>query len=315
MYHEYLTALEDSFGVPIVLIASRWREERAVDLGRQAARILHEIFDGLPGEYDRPPEQLGLFLVGQGGRPEFVNSVTRMLAGFDVAYRCFVPGVINGAYTLLALGGDEVVVHPYGGLGAFDAAPARRIAGRLDLETLSALREHTIEGDEALAGSLPRLAEMAHLRRLARRQLGRVVDGIDEGTGARVAREMTVDRLGRELALGVRELENIGVPARRADEAERDVMWELHEAVESKLGLRGPVPERYTEAELAEEVEFEPAREVCGAVIESAYHSAVFELDTGSPDPETNMLKGRWSEVTEVAPVPRPEESEVHVDG
>lgn len=302
MYREHLTALEDTFGVPVILVASRWREERAVDLDRSAARYFLEIFDGLPGEYDRPPESIGLFLVGQGGRPEFANTIYRTLKGFDIEYRCFVPGIVSGAYTLLALGAEETVLHPYGGLGAYDAPPARRIEGRVDLETLAALRPHLHSEDADLTDDIPRLAEMAHLRMLARQQLERVVDGTESGAGARVAREMTIDRLGGELALGADELESIGVAARRADEAEREVMWRLNGAVEQDLGLRGEVPERYTESELGEEVEFEPATSVPGAIIQSAHQSAIYRLDTGKPDPETSMLHGTWSPVEDLAP-------------
>ncbi len=300
MYGEHLTALEDTFGVPVILIASRWREERAVDLDRRAARTFLEIFDAMPGEYDRPPETIGLFLVGRGGRTTFVNAVARVLDGYGVDYRCFVPGIVNGAYTLLGLGAEEVVCHPYGGLGAYDAPPARRLEGRIDVETLGALRPHLDGESEGIGGELPRLAQAAHLRSLARWQLERVVDGTDDGVGARVARELPVARLGAEVALGASDLAGLGVEARRADEAEREVMWRLYREVEADLGLRGEVPERYTESELAEEVEFEPARVIPGAIIESAYSSGVFQLDTGSPDPQTNMLDGTWREVEDL---------------
>ena len=302
MYRDHLTALEDTFGVPIILIASRWRESRAVDLDREAARTFLEIFDALPGEYDRPPETIGLFLVGRGGRPTFVNTVYRVLEGFDVDYRCFVPDVVNGGYTLLALGADEIVCHPYGGLGAYDAPPARALNGRIDLETLAAVRPHLAHEEGDVDVDLPRLAEMAHLRTLARQQLERVMDGTESGAGARVAREMTVDRLGEELALGADELDGLGVNCRPTDEAEREVLWRLHREVEDDLGLREKAPERYTESELGEEVEFEPAKAVPGAIIESTYRSAVYHLDTAKPDPDTNMLQGHWTEVEDIHP-------------
>lgn len=303
MYRDHLTALEDTFGVPIILVASRWRKHRAVDLDRRAARILLELFDGLPGDWDRHPDELGLFVVGRGGRPGFANAVYRVLDGFDVDYRCFVPGVVTGTYALLALGADELVLHPYGGVGAYDAPPARELSGRVDLETLAAVRSHIADPDEtADFDSLPRLAQLAHIRNLSHRQLERVLDGTDGGTGARVAREMTVERLGEELALGATELDNLGVPACRADEAEREVMWRLHDAVEDDLNLRGAVPDRYTEGEVGEEVEFERHRSIPGAVIESAYQSAVYELDTGEPDPETSMLQGAWTTIEDLQP-------------
>lgn len=315
MYGEHLTALEDTFGVPVILVASRWRKHRAVDLDRRAARILLELFDGLPGDWDRHPDQLGLFLVGRGGRPAFANSVYRVLDGFDVDYQCFIPGVVTGAYALLALGADELVLHPYGGVGAYDAPPAQRLPGRVDLETLAAIRDHLSDEGWEASESLPRLAELAHLRKLSQGQLERVVDGTDEGMGARVAREMTVDRLGEELALGAGELESLGVPARQADEAEREVMWRLHDSIEGDLDLRGEVPERYTESDLGEEVEFERAQAIPGAVIESAYQSAVYELDTGEPDPETSMLQGSWAKIEDLQPASVGEiESDVEID-
>lgn len=303
MYREYLTALEDTFEIPIVLVASRWQAERAVDLADEAGRVFLEVFEHLPGEYDRPPEELGLFLVGRGGRPSFFNIVRRILRGHDIRFRCLVPSVVTGAYSLLALASDEVVCHPFGGLGAYDVPPSRTLSGRLDLETLAALRPHRDDGGpEEVGEAYPRLAQTAHLRNLARHQLEHAVGGTESGVGARVAREMTVDRLGRNLGFGPEELDEIGVEARRADEAEIEVMWRLYREVEQDLQLRGPAVRRYTESDIGEEVEFERAQSITGAVIESAYSSAIYEVDTGQPDPETNMFDGHWTTVEAIQP-------------
>lgn len=37
-----------------------------------------------------------------------------------------------------------------------------------------------------------------------------------------------------------------------------------------------------------------------GAVVESAYQSAAQKLDTGEPDPDTNMLQGEWRKIVDL---------------
>ncbi len=292
MHTSQLRALDEHTDGPVVAIASRWRGEHAVDFDRSAVRIFADVLDELRG--DGALETITLFLVGRGGHPSFADGISRLLAGFDIEATCLIPRVVDGAYTLTALAAEHIVVHPYGGLGAFDAPPSRRLAGRLDLETLSALETHGLR-NEIDDDQLPELAETAHVQHLARRQFDRLFDRIDTQDESRLAEALGWDRLGRQLALSAPELDELGLPARSASPAEREAMWDLHDAIEATLELRGPRPERYTESEVAEEVEFEPAEWVPGGLIESTDTSIVYELDTGRPDPDTNMFEGAWA--------------------
>jgi hypothetical protein len=292
MHDAPLETLERTFDMPVVAIASRWRDAHAVDFDRDAVRIFADVLGELRTEDDIG--EIALFLLGRGGHPSFADGVCRLLDGFDLEWTCLIPRVVDGAYTLLALAADEIVVHPYGGLGPFDAPPSRRLGGRLDLETLSALERRGLRG-EVDEERVPEVAETAHFQHLARRHFDRLFDEADTRSESRVAEALGWERLGRQLALSAPELDTLGLPARSAGPEEREAMWSMHGALEATLDLRGPRPERYTESEYGEEVEFEPAEWVAGGLIESSRTAILYELDTGKPDPDTNMFDGAWA--------------------
>jgi hypothetical protein len=288
---ELLAAVGDLIDAQVIAVASGWRSNRVVNLDEAAVRVFIDVLDAKL-EAAEPVEEVALVLVGRGGWPRFAEGVWRAVRGRGLRLTVVVPYRVDGVFSLLALAADERILHPYGALGAYDRRPLGQIKARLDAESAALLTR-----DEAVVESAR--AEIAFERRhagLARGLMQRLVGDIDPALFESAIAELGTRRLGSQLAIGAAELDRIGLDSRLADGELAALIWRLYRAYEHALGVREPPTPRYTESQLADEVEFEPAVGVTGALIETSDINRRFELDTGRPDPDTNMLDGRWTQ-------------------
>jgi hypothetical protein len=278
---ELLADLEETHGGRAMLIAASSREDLATDLDASAARAFIEVFDRLD-----TPEQLTLVFDARGGRAEFADAVTRVLRASGTRLHLIVPTTSNGVASLLALSADELTIHDYAGLGAYDVGPMRLDAERLDHRLFDDIP--ALGGiDYAHDPKLPvRLAAGLRERRLCR-ELARRLASEDVAYD-----RLSVEHLGDRLALGASELADAGFPAGGTDE---ELVWKFTLTVEETLGSLEAPPPRYTESDLGDEVEFEPAVGLTVALVESAEHSLTRVLDTGRPHPETGEYQGHWT--------------------
>lgn len=293
---QLIAELGAELGMPVVTVASGWCGNNLVNLDEEAARAFVDVIDGeldaAKGQGGEPADEVALFLLGRGGFVGFADAAWRALAGRGLAATVIVPYHVDGVFSLLALGAQRRLMHPYGALGAYDRRPLGRHKPRLDVglvDGLDGLSERGVELDQAVDVAFERRqAELAH--QLMKRMLG----GVESGVGARVERALRARSLGSQLALSAGEVERLGLQCTIADGDRAGIIWQLYEAYEVELEILQPPTPRYTESEVANEVEFAPAMGVTGALIEGATVQLTYELDTGSPDPDTNMLAGEW---------------------
>ncbi|MFP4600152.1 MAG: hypothetical protein ACLFVJ_17985 [Persicimonas sp.] len=266
---QLIARLSEELGMPVITVAASWHGDNAVDLAEEGARafvsVLEAELEAARADSDSDAEHVGLFLLGRGGFPVFAEGVWRVLRGRGLKAHAIVPYRADGAFTLIALTAERCLLHPYASLGAYDRCPITAVS-----------------------------ASPGQQQKLARRLMERIVGGTDAGLGARVARCLGAESLGSQLGLASDELERLGIDSQitRGDRA--DLVWDLYRAYESELDILEPPTPRYTPSDVADEVEFEPATGLCAAIIEGSAQSVHFELDTGSPDPETGVLEGRW---------------------
>lgn len=78
------------------------------------------IFDHLLAINQRPIPQLDLFLVSNGGNGVVPWRLVSLFREFAAKFRVLIPYRAYSAATLLALGADEIVMHPFGELGPID---------------------------------------------------------------------------------------------------------------------------------------------------------------------------------------------------
>lgn len=276
-----LQKLAEKRGNPVILIGASWRRDTATDLDLDAARAVIALVD----ELDRP-ERVSIVLAARGGHVAFADTVSRTFRSLGTELELLVPTLVTGVGGLLALAAAQTFVHPYGGVGAYDAGPLIVDGG--------ALSHDLIDDVPALGGihyttdpHLPaRLAAGLRERRLARALADRLSgESIDHP-------HLSQLHLGTSVGLGAAELGEAGIDAQTLDDPD---LWALYRATESALGLREPPAPRYTESDLGDEVEFEPAVGLIGALVESAQTSLCFELDTGRPDPDSGRYSGAWN--------------------
>lgn len=267
-----IDALSGALGMPLIAVAAGWAGEHRVDLGEDALRAFLHVFDA---ELARPGaasgDEIAIFLVGRGGLPEFAQGLCRALRGRKLRATALIPAQINGAFTLAALGMPRRLMHPYAALGAYDLA--------------------------ALGGPAqdPR-RHMRHTRQLLGRLLGEADGALQPGALAqgRAQTELSAHMLGPHLGLDAAQLNELGIDAQVANTQQAALIWQLYELYERAFQVLQPAVPRYTASEFADEVEFAPAMELTGALIEGTQRTFVYELDTARPDPDSGMLDGVW---------------------
>jgi hypothetical protein len=287
---EALDALAVVVGREVVVIASSWRADTAVNLDREASRVLMDVLATV-----KPDDRLAMVLVGERGQAAFADDVRRLLEALSLEPLVCVPWRVSGALTMVALCGEEIVLSPGASVGAHDVG------------------EWTASGDDApseLAAWWPAAARPLpeepvglgwQMARRARQQaqchevLSSVLATRPGAHPGQVADRLSVRRLGADLGLGARELVELSLAARVASVKERGALWSLFRAVEDALGMRKPERVRYVETGVSDEVEFEPAEDLPGALILSARRAYMHVLDSGSPDADTGLYRGQWT--------------------
>lgn len=282
-----LERLRDALELPVLAICSGTRGYTIANLDKYAARAFIEML-----RRNVDADEVALVLVGEGGFPAFADSVVRTLDQQGVRATAVIPHRVAGVYTNVALACERILLHDHGSLGAYDQAPLGRELTELDAATLDAWRglpEHV----KSIGPRSYELARDRHLAELHARLLERVLSRRDDELAEQLGAALSTARLGEQLSLGAAELSELGLDAEViGDHAE--LVWEIYEAYEELFELRDKQEPLYTESDVGDEVEFEPARGVVGAVIEGPRAELRFELDTGRPDPDTGMLEGEW---------------------
>ena len=277
-----IEAVEELRKSRVVVISSSWRHDMRHDLGVDGARAFVEVFEGL-----ERPDILSLFVVTRGGHAHFADQVIRTIRATNTKVEVLVPTFCNGVATLLAMYASGVALHPHGGIGAYDCGPMVADAARLDHDLMDYVPAlggvHYQQSDPYLPA---RLASGVRERKLARELALRICPD-DEVIGG-----LSHATLGTSTGLGAAELAAMGVDAEIVDEA---VLWRLFCELEDVLELRAAPPPAYTESDLADEVEFEPAVQRTSAIIESSGSTLSFTIDTGRPAPDTGEFVGQWN--------------------
>ena len=283
-----LARLEREFDSALFLVASSWSADRAHDMTADAGRVFLEAArrrQSRGKKFDRAT----VFVMGRGGHPAFAESVARALRAEYGDYDVIVPTMVNGAFSLIISGAEKIWLHPYAGVGAIDVGPVTQQGHEMDAivyDDVPAMGGLGAADVEKLAG---RLARERHWRRMSRNLAGRIGrDAVD------VSLALAVEDLGQELSLEAKDLCTFGFTAETLSGAAAKLVWSLYESLEMELGVRRKPSPRYTETDIAGEVEFEAAVGLEAACIETTRDCFSYVLDSGRPDPDTGVYHGEW---------------------
>jgi ClpP class serine protease len=87
---------------------------------QMADDAIRDIFDHLQALSNRPVDKLDLFLCSNGGDSTLPWRLVPVFRQFAKTFSVLVPFHAYSAATLLALGANEIVMHPFGVLGPID---------------------------------------------------------------------------------------------------------------------------------------------------------------------------------------------------
>lgn len=299
-----MARLEEVLARPVVLLTAAWHGPYRVVLAEEAARRLIDLYMHLP-EADALPI---LFLYARGCTPSFADMLRRSQLPFHASY---VANRTLGATTSAALCARSLVLLPGAGLGAADASDLwAQEAGSL-LTTSPHVYQSLSHEERALVldpESAPHTKRLILSLARAKQEQGlceRLLAAVLATHFEREHREQVMElvealssrRLGESLALGTRELMALGINARGPVEPEElRAAMNLCTAIERQFAVTPRAKKLFDDNELGE-VEFELATGEPGALIASLSQGHFYELDTGSPDPDSGLLAGEWSEL------------------
>lgn len=273
-----IEAVESLRGRRVMIVGASWRKDTAHDLDLVGARAFVDVFEAMGR-----PSRLSLFIVARGGNPAFADQVIRTTRGAECDVEVIIPSLCNGVATLLAMTASNTVLTVHGGLGAYDAGPLGADTAALDhdlVEYVPALGGLDIEA------TLPAQLATGVRQRMLARELARRLSSHEP-----LLEALSQYGLGPSIGLGAAVLSSVGLETETVSDP---ALWDLFLAVERALQLRAaPVP-AYTESDLADEVEFEPAHGLTTALIESTDLTREFVIDTGRPEPDTGRYVGEW---------------------
>lgn len=274
MIPKLIKKLEKTLKTKLLIVACATRQDIAVDLDELAAKHIRALCED--------DEKYTVVLLGGGGELGFADSVKRTLGSFDV----IVGDRISGSLSLLALCSDKINMSKYAAIGAFDSGlfwqPEATINGFV-YDDIPALGGLNTEHDPTMPG---RVAQLRNFQRRAKIWV--------EAN----ARTFDLDRLksvnvGLDTGLSEGQMTDLGFSTTCLHTPQ---LQELLNVLDEELGNKSiPLP-RYSESDLADEVEFEFAAEVPGAILSTSKRSFIYALDTGTPNPDTGQFVGGWSE-------------------
>ncbi len=274
MIYKSIKALEKNLKTKVLLIANATRPDIAVDLNELAAKHIRTLC--------KADEKYTVVLFGGGGTIGFADSTKRTLGSFDA----IVGDRISGSHSLLALCAETIHMSRYAAIGAFDSGlfwlPEAIIDG-FTYDDIPALGGLNTEHDPTMPG---RVAQLRSLQRRAKIWLEANATTFDSDRLKSV-------NLGLDTGLSEAQISKLGFTTQSFH---APALLELLQVLDEKLGNKSAPLKRYSESDLADEVEFEFAAEVPGAIISTSDRSFTYELDTGNPHPDTGQFVGGWSE-------------------
>lgn len=294
-YAEEIARLEKVLGRTVFVVGNS--VERSFEPDHEAVRVFAELAHQR-SELGQKHSKAAVLVVGEGGLPCFAEGVARSLLAFWKGFDVIVATRTRGTASLLAIKAERVLLHPLGGIGACDAGPIlpgnARIQPQL-WDDIPAMGGVDISHEYGLPG---RLSWHRHQCRMGRMLAERWGNQLSERTGKDLTKGilngLSQYELGTSLSLGVEELKGLGLDAALLTPSAQTLVWQLFRQFEGELELlRTPAP-RYSASDLGDEVEFEPAMQWVAGAIESTIARANYEVDSGSPHPESGVLKGEW---------------------
>ena len=114
---ELIGKIEDLRSSKVICYLTSLRPGVVASIADDAVRVFYDHLLQLPS---RPIDKLDLLIVSNGGSGTVPWRLTALLREFTKSFNVLLPYRAYSAATLLALGADEIVMHPFGEMGPID---------------------------------------------------------------------------------------------------------------------------------------------------------------------------------------------------
>ncbi|RDV39491.1 hypothetical protein DV096_02660 [Bradymonadaceae bacterium TMQ3] len=292
-FNAIVDQLEALLACPTFVALASWQGEYAVDLDEDAGHRL--VAQVLRRFRQANFQQAALVIVARGGHVAFAETLLRALRHLDVELSVVVPHEVSGMASVLALGAGQITLHPAAGLGACDRGLCvlERVPWTASLlDHLPDFADTSIFGEQATR-VLSTIANQQRYRAEVRLGLARQVSA--RQISPELVAATSLERLGEEGVADLGALTRAGARVQVASPELSTLLEQLLLAARDNHGLFDTPRARFERStDWADEVEFAPAEDVAGALLASAALRDLYLLDTGSPDPDSPRLQGRW---------------------
>jgi hypothetical protein len=262
---EVIRQIEERRKSRVLVYVTGDRQPVPAQLGNDAVRFIYEHLRAL----DRV-DRLDVFIYSQGGALDVPWRLAMAFRRTAKEWNMLVPLRANSAATLLALGADAIVVGRQAELGPID--PIMTIQKLGDQQPGGPPVQDTINVEDimsyvrfvqdrvgltdqsALTSSLGLLANRldavglgnafrthSHIRDVARRMLVSRNEPAPEATLSTIVVTLAEKVYAHNHAIGLKDAQDIGLPATAADDGLDDLMWRLFTDYETEMKLLEPL--------------------------------------------------------------------------
>lgn len=261
-----IAEIEKQRGSRVLSYVTGDRAPTPAQIGDDAVRPIYEQLRKM-GHVKR----LDVFLYSRGGAIDVPWRIATALRTASDEWNILIPFRANSAATLLALGADQIMLGRQGELGPIDpimgiqrvvpgqGGQGTAVQDNVNVEDIMAYVKFTREraglsDQEALAAGLGKLTDRldavalgsayrthSHIRDVARRMLLSRKTPASEQEMATIIETLAERVYAHGHAIGLRDAQQIGLPAVLADDSLDDAMWRLLNAYEADLKLLEPI--------------------------------------------------------------------------
>lgn len=256
--------LQEARGTKVISFITSTREGLDFPIAMDSVRKVFEHVNGVSSKKEKP--KIDLFIHSNGGNSIVPWKLVTLIRDYCSEFRLLVPHRAFSAATLIALGADEIVMHPMGMLGPTDPTVTNPFNPQnprnpnellgISVEDVSAYiklvkEDFGITHEDELIQAVNALAQHVHplalgnvkrfhsqSRMLAKKLLELHMSDKDD---AHKIAEL-VDNLNSKLffhghPIHYKEAQKLGLKVKLANKEEQELMWKLYLAYEEEMHL------------------------------------------------------------------------------
>lgn len=258
---EIYAQIENERKRPLIAYVTSGRTYAGGSIGSDAVGEISKQLEALPAEC----KELDLLIVSNGGDPTVAWRIVSNIRERVDKLSVLVPQAAFSAATMIALGADEIVMHPFGNLGPIDSqittAKGRGGGKRFGSEDLTAAlelaRKVICEQDEnhrdvmlevfkivcdeidpLAIGFTSRSIQLTNA--MARKMLSFHMDNQDEAAIEKIVAALHQDFFDHGYPISLTEARGIGLKASPPSQQVEQLLWKVWLEIEEELELRKP---------------------------------------------------------------------------